>query len=87
MNDDTKFIICDCYNHGLFVEKIEEDDQKDLYISLFNRGFSYPKMPWKQRFRWIWKILTKGHPYTDMIILNESKVKDFQLFLSKNFDE
>jgi len=85
MDDDCKFLMCDCYSHALLIEKWEEDGVKDLYISLYNRGFSDPKMHWTQRLRWIWRILTVGHPYTDMVILNESKVKELQSFLSKNY--
>lgn len=81
--DDKLFIMCDCQDHALFVEAHSND--KSLWISLFERGADGKKMSILQRLHWCWYILKNGHPYTDMIIVDEIKAKELNRFLSKHF--
>ena len=78
---EQQFIICDCNAHGLWVEKF--DDVEGVYINLFERGVDGKKLPILERLRWCWRILSKGHPWTDMIVLDKNKQKELGEFLSK----
>ena len=82
---DKLFVMCDCYGHALYLEAYKDDDCKDLWISLFERGTDGKKMGWSQRLHWCWHILRHGHPFTDMVTINEDKVKTLQTFLNHNF--
>jgi hypothetical protein len=46
----------------------------------------YP-ITWKQRFRYIWQIITKGFPYTDMVCLSPEKAKQLADFINKKLEE
>lgn len=74
--------MCDCYSHCLFVEKDDEDNH--FFISLFERGTDGRKMSWKERLRWCFYILTKGTPFTDMIVIDSKKAKELAEFFDKN---
>lgn len=76
---DSKFLICDCYEHGLLVEKFEGEDE--LYISLFERGLDGRKLSFKERLRWCWQILIHGKPWSDFVILNTENQKQLKSFL------
>lgn len=84
-NTDKLFVVCDCYGHALYLEMYQDDPNKDLWISLFERGTDGKKMCWSQRLRWAWHIIRHGHPFTDMVTINEDKVKELQQFLNNNF--
>jgi len=73
MKQDNKIIFytCACYGEGIILEYQENEPQADL--SFWQRGFDDKKFSWKNRFRIIWKILTTGLPYNDMIILTKAE--------------
>jgi hypothetical protein len=71
-------INCECESHALEVERLFED--KEYYLSMWNRGRSYFPMSFRERLRWCWNILKTGVPYTDQMILNDeemNKIIDF----------
>ena len=75
---ESKFLICDCYSHGLLVEKF---DDEELCLSLFERGLSGRTLGWSERLRWCWQILRHGKPWSDFIILNAENQKKLKEFL------
>ena len=81
MKEDSIFLMCDCYSHALFVEKFDGD--KEVCISLFERGYSGKRMSWFERLRWSWRIIIRGHPWTDSVILNEENQKKLRGFLNE----
>jgi hypothetical protein len=77
------FYLCDCYSHGLLVEK--DDETNSMLINCFERGFDGRKMSMFERLKWCFYIIKNGHPYTDMIVLNESKSLDLAKFIKQSF--
>jgi hypothetical protein len=75
---DSVFLICDCFSHGLLVEKFKGEEEVSL--SLFERGLNGRILSWSSRLRWCWQILRYGKPWSDFIILNtenQKRLKDF----------
>lgn len=82
MNDkDSIFLICDCNQHGLLIEKFK--DEEEVYVSLFERGINGRKLSWKEKFRWCWQILRHGSPWTDFVIINKENQKELKDFINK----
>ncbi len=76
---DSEFLICDCYSHGLLVERL--DDEEELCLSLFERGLDGRILSWSSRLKWCWQILRYGKPWSDFIILNAENQKKLKEFL------
>ena len=51
-DQDSIFLICDCYEHGLLVEKF--NDENEVSLSLFERGLKGRTLCWSERLRWCW---------------------------------
>ena len=85
MSDKTKVIICDCYCHALHVDFDAEYDE--LCLSMWYRSPGNVKMALSQRLRWIWRILTTGHPFTDSIILDAPKGQEMRDFLNQIYPQ
>ena len=75
---ESEFLICDCYSHGLIVEKF---DDEEVCLSLFERGLTGRTLGWSERLRWCWQILRYGKPWSDFIILNTENQKKLKEFL------
>jgi len=75
---ESEFLICECYSHGLLVEKF---DDEEVYLSLFERGLSGRTLGWSERLRWCWQILRYGKPWSDFLILNAENQKKLKEFL------
>ena len=80
-DQESIFLICDCFSHGLLVEKFE--DEEEVSLSLFERGLSGRILPWRERLRWCWQILRYGKPWSDFIILNTENQKQLKEFLNE----
>lgn len=76
---DSVFLICDCFSHGLLVEKLEGEEEVSL--SLFERGLNGRILSWSSRLRWCWQILRHGKPWSDFVILNTENQKLLKEFL------
>ena len=76
---DLAFLICDCFSHGLLVEKFEGEEEVSL--SLFEMGLNGRILGWSERLRWCWQILRYGKPWSDFIILNTDNQKQLKQFL------
>jgi hypothetical protein len=76
---DSKFLICDCYQHGLLVEKYPHDEE--VCLSIFERGLEGRILSFSERLRWCWQILRYGRPWSDFIILNTENQKQLKEFL------
>ena len=81
-SEPNQFTMCDCYSHALFTEYDEEDNE--FYISLFNRSYNGNEFSFLQRLRWCWYILTKGKPYTDMVVIDTIKAEELATFLKEH---
>ena len=76
---DSVFLICDCFSHGLLVEKFKGEEEVSL--SLFERGLNGRILSWSSRLRWCWQILRYGKPWSDFVILNIENQKRLKEFL------
>lgn len=74
-----KFFQCSCYSHSLLVEKNEDM----AAISFFSRGFDGYKLGFWQRIKWCFRILFKGFPYTDMVLLKKDQIRQLVKFLNE----
>lgn len=76
--NESAFLICDCFQHGLLVEKFK--DEEEVTLSLYERGLDGRILSIKERLKWCWQILKNGKPWSDFVILNvenQKKLKDF----------
>jgi hypothetical protein len=84
------FLKCDCHTEGILVEidDFEEDNLKgnpEVCMAFYEHT---PKrlrekffFSWKERFKLIWQVLTKGTVYSDMVILNKEKALELVKFI------
>ena len=79
-DQDSIFLICECHEHGLLVEKFK--DEHEVSLSLFERGLKGRTLGLSERLRWCWQILRHGMPWSDYIILNEENQKQLKEFLN-----
>lgn len=79
MKEKSKFLMCECYSHALFIEKYEHDEE--VSISLFERAFNNRVLSWKERIRWCLHILKTGLPWTDYVLLSKENQKSLKEFL------
>ena len=69
---------CSCGNEMLSIMHIDEE----YYLSLFMNSYDY-SYSWSQRLRHIWQIITKGHPYTDSIVLDSDAMLAFRAWIGQ----
>jgi len=74
MKKNNIIIKCDCYGHAIELEYNKATN--DIEVSLWNLGSVGRVLDWKQRFRWILRIIWTGNPWADMVILSDDKFKD-----------
>lgn len=76
--DKVLHVVCDC-NEEL-IQVVSNSDEKEIYMSFFklanNKSFGF----W-HNLRLIWKIMTTGTPYNDMVCLNYTEAKQLVGFL------
>lgn len=67
-----KFYECDCHAEGIMLSHEWEDDDI-AYLAFFTNcpQYSDNRMRLKDKLRWCWRILSKGMPFTDMMVLNK----------------
>ena len=83
--NSRNYFNCDCGTETLACEVFDEERQ--FYFSFWAHGRGSWKFSWMDRFKAVWYILTKGHPYTDGIILNrEDAVELATTILEKQKD-
>ena len=72
------FARCACFGEGL---RLTYTDDLEFSVSMWkDRG--YHKTCWRQRFRHIWRILTKGEPWDDEIVLHMDEAKKLAQFIA-----
>jgi hypothetical protein len=79
--DNKIFIECSC---GTELIQLERDpypkESQDIYMSFFRYGHN-GNFPLSLRLQYIWQIITKGHPYSDCVILNKQEQDKLIKFL------
>lgn len=73
---------CDCMSEGLVVVAESDDDRRFdgspfIHIAFFGMGgYADGRLTWRNRLRWVWKILRTGNPFEDMVTLRASVAKN-----------
>jgi hypothetical protein len=86
---DSISVKCDCFTHSLELVRLEETYDKgptfkSFELSVWQLANHVRPMGWRERFRWVWRILRTGNPWTDMIILSDDKAKEIAQFITKH---
>ena len=85
MNDNNEVHLkCSCYSHELHIEK--DGDGNQWYISIWNRGNNI-NYSWQYRIRHIWRIITKGHPYEDELVMDESEMIKLRAYVNAQISD
>jgi len=76
------FLMCDCKSEVLSIEYDPEIKMADLAI--YENSVSYlNKMSFWQRLRYSWRVLTKGKPFGDQMMLTKEQLKSIKEFISQ----
>lgn len=75
----NKTIKCACYHELFHLEWDEEFEQ--LNVSIWSPYSTDTRMSWRQRLRYCWRILTKGRPYGDQLILEKQHIAELVDYL------
>jgi hypothetical protein len=76
------FLSCLCSSHVL---QATVDEDKNVEISIWQLGRTR-SLSWKERLRWIWRILRTGDPWADQILIDRKQGKSLEQFLKQNLD-
>lgn len=76
-----EFITCSCQTEILYILKYHGDEE--TYFSIFSRGLNPVKMTFTQKLRYIWRVLYKGKPFEDELVLNQKDIKRLIVVLKK----
>ena len=74
-----EYFICDCHSESLLVEYFADD--KEFYLSIWQRGYASRKYTFLQKLCAIWQIITTGSPFNDQLILNKDEATKLSKFL------
>ena len=86
------FFKCACSSEAIQVE-VEKNYFEmacctEFNFSFWQEGFSFQKiLTFKDKLRWCWQIMTKGIPYTDMVVLNKEEATNLKKFLEEELNE
>lgn len=75
-----RFVRCDCYHHAMCVNVDKDDSQ--VYVSQWSYGRGN-ELDWREQLRYIWRIISKGKPYEDEIVLSFKEAHDLGKFLTE----
>lgn len=81
---DERYISCACFGEALHLVRYEDEGSVSLSLSVYEPRGSRPS--WRWRLKYIWRILTKGHPYEDEVILTQPQVHELVTWLQE-FDD
>ncbi len=70
-----KYYNCECHNEVLVVER-DKDDREDRQFNIAIYTQCKPEKHWKNRLRYIWRIIREGTPYGDCVILSNTMAKE-----------
>ena len=67
-----EFFTCICDGTAICLSHYPNDpDDNEISISLWERKLGGHGDDWGYRLRHIWQIITRGHPYTDAVVLRQ----------------
>jgi len=81
---------CECSSHMLELQRYDYGAMKDtdkvddgFYVSVWAYQGNINELPWKERIRWCWRLLTKGNLWADNIILTNQKAKEVSQYITQ----
>jgi hypothetical protein len=80
MSEKRLFIRCNCGSHAL--ELTWDEEFGWLEMAQWHYASSSSPLPFKERLRWIWRILTTGKPWTDSVLLDKKEIEQLKNYLS-----
>jgi hypothetical protein len=82
--DEQKVIMCACGMHAISIWADTEDPPSVRCVELSFWQYGQPRgEPWRERLRHIWRILTVGSPYSDMVVLMPEEARQLEDALAK----
>lgn len=85
MKNINLFLKCDCHGEGIEFEY--DEDSKQYYVAFWNQGFNAnKKISLLKRIKFAWQLLTKGHLFTEMVILDDEKANLLADFIKNNHE-
>ena len=74
----SKYIGCDCGSEVLSIEF--DDESKEFYLGIYQLNKQYSL---RDRLSYIWRIIRKGEPYGDQIVLSKNKAIELKEYIEK----
>lgn len=77
---------CACSAHTLEIQKYcyETEYDEGFYISIWHLGRGSNNMCWRERLRWVWRIICTGNPWADSVILSNKQAKKLADYINKH---
>lgn len=83
-----KFFVCRCMSEGMLVTHFEDDEDGDIYLSMYSNGLYSPKPSLWHRIKQAWKIIKDASVFDDELILNQKNAQELgKYLLSIRFNE
>lgn len=73
----TAYAKCSCGSEVLSVEY--DSEWEEFSVCIYELPY---KVDWKQKFRYIWRIIRTGVPYGDQLIPSKEEMKKIQSLLN-----
>lgn len=84
--DKSIMVKCDCGAEVVEVYYYDDKEHPEFDMSFWQQGFHRP-MGWRERLRWIWRVLRTGNPWSDYVVLSPKKAKEIADFINQNINE
>jgi hypothetical protein len=86
IEEKPKFILCQCTQHALSINRFQFEDMKFPEICISIWQFPNP-FTLREKLRWVWQIIRWGDPYGDFVILDVEKSKELRDYLNEKIGE
>jgi len=81
---NERFFLCECNSEALLCTLFMDDNEKEIYISIYTCGQFNKKPGIFERLKYCWYHLKTGKKYEDQIILSFDKAQQVSEWLSQN---
>ena len=78
------FFLCECSGEGILLTRFVNNDEKEIYLSIYTVGQFNSKPSIWNRIKYCWYHLKTGKKYEDQIILSFKKAQELSEWLSLN---
>jgi hypothetical protein len=79
------FVKCQCSTHCFEIEYYYyEENDSGFNLTFWNYGRNSEILCWRERIRWIWKIIRTGNPWADGIMISSAQAKEIENYINKH---